>query len=164
MNKVNKIFLSLTSIALIGALASGIYLLFAKYKVKGKEIIQITNVRSSLTTECNLGIISPGESKEQTFLVESLVDKDVTCSFKFEISKENKATDYITINASMGDESLVNKTFTESLNTTFSFKNSIKEKESKDLVVKYTLAKDIPDEIIGAHLDFTFVFETNAFL
>lgn len=84
---MNKVLLSITCVALLGALGSGIYLLIAKNRVKGKELIQETNVNSTLTTECNLGVIFPGETKEQGFIIESLVDKDIS----FGISSIEKA-------------------------------------------------------------------------
>ena len=136
--------------ALLGALGSGIYLLIAKNGVKGTELIQVTNVNSTLTTECNLGVISPGETKEQGFIIESLVDKDIS----FGISSIEKACNYINLNASIEDETIVNKKFLDSFDTTYSYKKKIKKNESKELIVQYTIAKDIPNEIIGTQLDF----------
>lgn len=164
MNKVNKVLLSITCVALLGALGSGIYLLIAKNRVKGKELIQVTNVNSTLTTECNLGVISPGETKEQGYIIESLVDKDISFSLRFEISSIEKACNYINLNAYIEDETIVNKKFSDSFNTTYSYKKKIKKNESKELIIQYTLAKDIPNEIIGTHLDFTLILQTNAFL
>lgn len=147
---MNKVLLSITCVALLGALGSGIYLLIAKNRVKGKELIQVTNVNSTLTTECNLGVISPGETKEQGFIIESLVDKDIS----FWISSIEKACNYINLNASIEDETIVNKKFLDSFDTTYSYKKKIKKNESKELIIQYTIAKDIPNEIIGTHLDF----------
>lgn len=61
---------------------------------------------------------------------------------------------YINLNATIEDETIVNKKFLDSFDTTYSYKKKIKKNESKELIIQYTIAKDIPNEIIDTHLDF----------
>ncbi len=164
MTRNYKILLSITWVGLLGALFSGIYLLVARNRVDGKDHIQITNVNSTLTNESNLGTISPGETKQQTYIIESLVDKDISVSLKFETSKVETAFSYIDLNASIEDETIISEKLSDSFNISYTYPKKIKKEESKKLVIKYTLNDDIPSEIVGASLDFSIVLQTNAFL
>lgn len=163
MKLISKIFIPLISLFSCAVVGTGVYFGVLVVKANNRGLIQLKNENTSVFQNCDLGIISPGEVKEQSYMVESLVNKDVSFSISFKRRMYKLSYDYVSIDASLGDEKLDKVSFSSCFESPLVFENKIKKNESKKLVIRYTLTQDIPKEIIGTSLDFIIVLETGVY-
>lgn len=163
MKVISKVFIPLISLFSCAVIGTGVYFSVQVAKTNNKDLIQLKNENMSVIENCDLGIISPGEVKEQSYTVESLISKDVSFSISFKRDAYKLGYDYVSIDASLGEEKLDKVSFSSCFESSLVFENKLKKYESKKLVVHYTLAQDIPQEIIGTSLDFKLVLETSAY-
>ncbi len=164
MKVLTKVFLPIISLFSLATIGTGIFFSVEVAKVNNKDLIQLKKENMTVMDDCDLGIISPGEVKEQSYMVESLISKDVSFSISFTRDMYKLGYDYVSIDASLGDEKLDKVSFSSCFESSLTFKEKLKKNETKELNIHYTLAQDIPQEIIGTNLEFKLILETKAFL
>ncbi len=164
MNKAAKTILILAAFLSFSISAgTGIYFGIAAHKAREDGYISLTDTQNKAVKDCDLGFITPGESKSQEYIVKSTLNIAASCSLSFAKDTDKAGYDYITLSVSLDNEKLDEKKFSTCFSEKMVFEEKINENESKRLVIKYTLANDIPKEIVGTSLDFKLVFEAKAF-
>lgn len=159
MKKLSKVFIPVVGTFALVSAVSGIVVLSAKNGVKNNDIIEIDNFDDSLVRDYQLGSIAPGGMKEQKFMVSSKVDLSSFINLSIEMSSNETAADYISVTASLGDETLETRKMSACLNENLSFSKKLNANEKKEMVIVYSLADDIPEEIIDSQLDFSIVLK-----
>ncbi len=164
MRVAKGILMSLAALSFSASVGVGIYFGMAANAAKGVECITLSDGVDEVVSRCDLGIISPGESKYQVYDVTSSLNRDSACSIAFRKDESKLGYDYVRVMASFGDEALKERDFSSCFSSPLKFSVKLRENETKRLTVRYTLAQDIPGEIVGTSLDFRLVFRTNAFI
>lgn len=159
-----KLLVVLTALSIAEANAALIMFGILVSHINKDTLISINNENNEIIKDYDLGIFSPGETKEQKYTISSCYNKDLNCSLKFNRDGEKLGYEYFKVNISFNDETIENLKFSDCFTETYTFKNKLKEYAKEELVITYTLAKDIPSEIMNTSLDFKVVFQTSAFL
>ncbi len=164
MNKAGKgILISVAALTFSLGVGTGVYFGIAAHTARENGYISLTDESNQSVKECDLGLIAPGESKIQEYTVKSNLNFEASCTISFSKEEEKTGYEYISVSASLDNETLESKKFSSCFEEPLSFKNKISENESKRLTIKYTLADDVPEGLLGMSLDFKLVFEAKAF-
>ncbi len=154
MKRAYRVLLILSSVFLLGAVASGSTLLIKRIQGNETEAVEIRSDDSLIANEIDLGIISPGEKKEQKISVISLIDLDSVCSLSFSMEEPPKATDYLTVRMEC-EEKKEEKKFKDAICKDDLFIFNVPSKKTRSLVITYTLAEDVAEEILETKMNFT---------
>ncbi len=154
MKRANRILLILSSVFLLGAVASGSTLLIKRIQSQENEAVEIKSDDSVISNEMDLGIILPGEKKEQRISVTSLIDLDSTCTLSFLMEDLPKAADYLRVAMEVEGKKEEMK-FADAVGKENLFAFAVPSKKTRSLTITYALAEDVAEEILETKMSFT---------
>ncbi len=166
MTKAIKILSIIGAVFLAGAIGSGIAIIaFHNYDKSGQcEAIKLVNLDSPIATDSDLGKMSPGESKTQKFSVTSLINLNTLCMLSFNTSDTTSNYSYINLSVSIENSEEINAPFTEYVTGNKDLHFHVGSKKSKEVKIVYSLAEDIPEEMLGKSLSFQVIFDATSAL
>lgn len=167
MKKGNKIFAVVFSLIGVSIIGSASYILTSYFDRRNNDLfdaIEIKDVDRVISSECDLGILNPGESKTQTIEVRSLLS--VSASYTMSL-KSNSLTEglskYFHVGIAVGEEDNSYPMDT-ALQSGDLVKRKLLPKEKDEIVFSYSLADDVPEEYIGNTFGFEISLKANATL
>lgn len=166
MTKAIKTLSIIGAVFLAGAIGSGIAIsVFHHNDVSGQsEAIKLANLDNPIATDSDLGKINPGESKTQNFSVTSLIDLNTVCMLRFSTSDITSHYSYINLSVSIENKEEINAPFTEYVTGKKDFHFHVGSKKTKEVKIVYSLAEDIPEEMLGTSLSFQVIFDATSAL
>lgn len=161
-----KVFASILSIISVVTIASATYI-GVSYANRNKnglyEAIEITNTDNPISSELDLGVIYPGETKKQTIKVTSKLAYSVNYTVDFEGNTLSDAAKYIDVKAEIDGETICSSLMSVILeNEEKIMKRKLSSHDSEEVLFSYTLINDIPEEIVNKTISFDVVFLAKA--
>ncbi len=166
MTKAMKTLSIIGAVFLAGAIGSGITIsAFHNKDDSGQsEAIKLANLDSPIATDSDLGKMNPGESKTQKFSVTSLISLNTICMLSFNTSDTTTAYSYINLSVSIENTEEINAPFIEYVTGKKDLHFHVGSKKSKEVKIVYSLADDIPEEMLGTNLSFQVIFDATSAL
>lgn len=166
MGRKGIIGLIIGALALTAVVAPVAYIGFSYNKISPDgeyEVISISSEGLSKTYDYDFGVITPGESKEQTFKIRSLMDKDVDYDILFLGEEAQSEYKYFNVVASANEESLLNNSLYACVSSPKTITRSLSSKQEESISFSYKLANDIPETMLGMSITFQIQFKAKLF-
>ncbi len=164
MTKAIKALSIIGTVFLAGAIGSGIAITVIHHTdTSGKcEAIKLTNLDNAIVTDSDLGKVNPGESKTQRFSVTSLISLNTVCMLSFNTTDAIAPYSYINLSVLIEDKEEINAPFTDYVTGNKDFHFHVATKQSKEVKIVYTLAEDIPENMLDTKLSFQVIFDATS--